>query len=290
MQEFAHLASGEPPTRDPVTRRLLLPERSCIVFVLLPASPGFVIGAQPTDGNGRNYDPHSQPGEGPPHRVPLAAFLLSKYELTQGQWLALMGDNPSVLLAGTTHLGRRISWLDPVTNIDWLRADQAMRRHGLALPTEAQWEYGCRGGKSTAWWTGNDRDSLRRDGAAANIADHSAFAFLERWPDVADWPDYDDGFPYHAPVGSFRANPFGLSEMHGNVLEWCADGPAEYGSVQPPRPGDGFRSGGKAGHRIARGGSFTAKATLCRSAYRVDVSETTNFLNLGLRPAQRLLP
>jgi formylglycine-generating enzyme required for sulfatase activity len=223
--------------------------------------------------------------EAPPNAVSLRSYFLSKYEMTQGQWLRLSGHNPSRLPAGKPALTVQVTALHPVEDVDWIGADRVLRRHGLTLPTEAQWEYGCRAGTDTPWWTGRDRDSLKTGKPVTNIADKQALPFKQSWG-FEEWPGYDDGCFCHAPIGRYRANRFGLHEVHGNLLEWCLDYSLPYS--QPTEPGTGLRIGDKPGYRIARGGSFTAEAFHARSSHRVEVGETIANMNLGLRAARAL--
>ena len=122
--------------------------------------------------------------------------------------------------------------------VSWEEASELMRRQALALPTEAQWEYAARAGTDSPWWTGSTRETLR---GAENLMDRtvarqnsspSAKLEFERW--------LADGHVVHAPVGSYRANPWGLHDMLGNVGEWCREF-----YVSPYRaseaPGDGFQ-------------------------------------------------
>ena len=96
---------------------------------------------------------------------------------------------------------------------EWLsRKDNRTYR----LPTEAEWEYACRGGSTTRYWNGNDQEELVR---IANVADGAAKPKLSGAITIKN----EDGFVFTAPVGSFLANPYGLHDVHGNVWEWCAD-------------------------------------------------------------------
>ncbi|MEM7204339.1 MAG: bifunctional serine/threonine-protein kinase/formylglycine-generating enzyme family protein [Planctomycetota bacterium] len=286
LWEFAHLRSGAPgkaiPRRDPRTGWFEITEDTGMVFVLVPGG-AFTMGAQPDDADGEHYDAGAEPKEAPPHRVELAPFLLSKYELTQAQWRRLSrGDEPSGYKAGSEP-GKVavITWSNPVENIGWNDAVDLLHRHGLAVPTEAQWELACRGGTATPWSTGAAPTTLQ---GAANIADAAAQRGGVPWQIE---PGIDDGHVLHAPVGNFAPNPFGFFDMHGNVWEWCRDGNARYDV--PPRAGDGWREATDDSVRINRGGSFAFPATRARSAYRFFDSPQTRDFNLCVRPMRPLL-
>jgi formylglycine-generating enzyme required for sulfatase activity len=159
-------------------------------------------------------------------------------------------------------------------------------RLALELPSEAQWEYAARAGTSTVWWTGSERESLV---GAVDIADRAAALGNAIWPAIQDWPTLNDGYIVHAPVSEFRANPFGLHNVHGNVWEWCRDGSdgTFYGrspSIDPVcEPAD-------YANRVARGGGFSNSASLTRSAERNHVTPKTADFDIGLRPARALTP
>jgi formylglycine-generating enzyme required for sulfatase activity len=203
------------------------------------------MGAQSKDRSLENYDPNAHVQEGPPQSITLDPFFLSKYEMTQGQWLACRGENPSFF-----HEPEPSDPSDPLSHpveqVSWEDCRETVERLGLVLPTEAQWEYAARGGTRTPWWTGGEPQSIQ---GAANIADQSFgryFATVQRWE---SW--LDDGYGRHAPVGSFRANPFGLHDTVGNVTEWCRDWIGPYS--ERARSGDGERmASGLARSRHAR--------------------------------------
>lgn len=112
-----------------------------------------------------------------------------------------------------------VSWNDAVAFCEWLSEREGRR---YRLPTEAEWEYACRAGTETMYWMG-DRTSLLAD--VANVPDQSLARSYRESGQRLDYEvlETDDGFAGTAPVGSFRANPFGLYDVHGNVWEWCQD-------------------------------------------------------------------
>jgi formylglycine-generating enzyme required for sulfatase activity len=109
-----------------------------------------------------------------------------------------------------------VSWNDAVAFCEWLSKKEGKK---YRLPTEAEWEYACRAGTTTRYWTGNDPESLVR---GANVPDAS-FAEANKNISYAVLKGRD-GFAGLATVGEFEANPFGLYDMHGNAWEWCQDG------------------------------------------------------------------
>ncbi len=276
LAEFWHARSGSAPRRGD-DGMLRIGVDTGLVFVLVPAGT-CTLGQQSIDPKAARYLPAAEPDESPVHRVELAAFLIAKHELTQGQWARLSGQRPSQFHAGID-LARRFALDDshPLENVTWDDADLWLRRFGLALPTEAQWEYACRAGSEGPWWTGDDDAALV---GCANLADKSLH---DAYPDrPTEWVGHDDGFALHAPVGSLRANPFGLHHMHGNVAEWCADGPGSYGN--PARPGDGFRAQPDSGYRVLRGGYFEQVPAKARSSYRTHVLADHADYWVGMRP------
>jgi formylglycine-generating enzyme required for sulfatase activity len=200
--------------------------------------------------------------------------------MTQGQWLRTTDRNPSLLGPTSNFNGHQHDLTHPVESVSWTDCTSLMRRLGLELPHEAQWEYGCRGGTDFPWWTGRERESLK---GHVNIADQAAARMGAGWAEIMDWPELDDGWGAHAPVGSMDANAFGLHEVHGNVCEWCADGFADYTSqerIDPVTPGIGAAS------VVYRGGSLSETADHARSAFRNNAPQSGKSFNLGLRPAR----
>ncbi len=281
LEEFGDLATGEVPLRDANTGKLAIGERTGVVFVLVPAG-SFIMGAQNLDPADVNYDPSAQKDERPLMDVELGSFFISKYEFTQGQWLRLTGMDPSSYSHGSTYGRQAVTLANPVTDVSWNDAIRILAGLGWRLPNEAQWEYACRAGTSSVWWPGDKVIDLV---GVTNLAGQTAKRFAPAWTSFEEL--LDDGHVVHAPVGSFRANPFGLHDMLGNVREWCrsAYGPYEPG-VADARDA---HQGGNIERRLVRGGSFTDTCIHARCAYRdVETPATTNY-SLGLRPARPVL-
>jgi formylglycine-generating enzyme required for sulfatase activity len=283
LWEFAHIQTGEPAVRG-ADGKLELTDETGLVLVLVPGG-NFWMGAQNSSGD-RNYDAQARENEGPVQKVELSPYFLSKYEMTQGQWRRLAAVNPSVYgpaqyFNSWSRSGNGWSSLHPVEQVSWAMCLVLMSRAGLSLPTEAQWECGARGGSSSAYWSGENSASLV---GVANLSDSYGYAHGNQSWSV--WErNHDDGHTVHATVGSFRANAFGLFDVHGNVWEWCLDGYGagpyrENSGKDPLSPPSG------ASLRVARGGSFNDVAPLLRSAARAGYSPEFRDRTIGLRPAR----
>jgi len=282
LWEFAHLATGAPAARG-ADGRLQVAEGTGLVFVLLPGGT-FWMGAQSKQKSGQNYDPQAEPFESPVHEVTLSPCFLSKFEMTQGQWLRFTGQNQSAYAQTESIDGWRYDLTHPVERVSANLCMAILARLGLELPTEAQWEYACRAGTETAWWSGAERESLR---GHVNLADQTAAKAGSQWLAVQDWPDLVDGWNVHAPVGSLAANAFGLQEMCDNVAEWCRDSAVQYplGKQLDPLT---VVSGSK--WFICRGGGFDTAASRARSASRSYFLPETAPIGVGVRPALRVTP
>ncbi len=280
--EFAYLPGGEVPGRD-AGGRLLLRDGDAPILVLLPGGT-FMMGAQGDDPQQPNFDPEAviQRDEGPVTRVVLEPFFMGKHELTQAQWVRWTGENPSLWQPGPRNDLVK-SLLHPVEQVSWETASLILERRGLRLPTEAQWEYAARAGTNTPWWTGSERGSLA---GAINVADQYAARGGATWATIEDWPELADGWVVHAPIGTFRANPFGLHEIVGNLKEWCRDAYTERYSTEP-RAGDGLRESEAPG-RAYRDSSFRATANHARAANRQSLGPRQSASQIGLRPVRPL--
>ena len=200
--------------------------------------------------------------EQPVTTVTLSPFWLAKTEVTQAQWEAVMGSNPSEFKGGQLPV-ERVSWDDAMEFCRKLteRERQAGRLPTgtiYTLPTEAQWEYACRAGT-----TGDYAGEV----------------------DAMAWYDKNSGAATHA-VGTKQANAWGLHDMHGNVWEWCLDwyGPYLGGRVTDPK---GVPLGA---NRVYRGGSWDFGANYARSASRYAIIPDFRLSSFGFRPARSSVP
>jgi len=198
--------------------------------------------------------------EGPQMAVTISrGYWMGKYEVTQGEYLAVMGYNPSYFtglfyVPSTNRPVEMVSWNDAteycakLTEREWV-AGRIGSNWGFRLPTEAEWEYACRGWTSTRYSYGDDEN----------------YTNLTRYA----WYGDNSGVQTH-PVGQKLPNPWGLYDMHGNVWEWCQDWWSENlpGGIAVDPRGPGTSS-----YRVLRGGCWSGwsgyfGAVGCRSAYR----------------------
>ncbi len=288
LWEFYDLRSAWDGTSDPATIEIPTHKEdgaievkagTGIVFVLLPGGT-VTLGSQNEDKDAPYYDPQHQENE-PMHQISLSHFLVARHELTQGQWRRLWTwdaemQNPSQFRIGLTVGGQKISGSNPVERVDWGMCERLLTRHGMVLPTESQWEFGCRGGTTTAWIVG--LNELR---GVANLADADA---KQLSPNLKCEP-WSDGYVVHAPVGRFAANGYGLHDVHGNVWEWCRDWTGEPGRG---RAGDGLRLSSDSSDlgRVLRGGGWDERAVHARSSYSSFHAPSARNSSLGLRPAR----
>jgi len=271
LEEFAAFQTGWIPERSP-EGKLLLGPNSAVVFVMVPGGR-FEMGA-PAGEEG------AYPEERPVHAVELDAFLIAKHEMTQGQWKRMTGKEPSGNASWMTIAGRKLDDRHPVEQVSWVECRRVFDRFLMKLPTEAQWEYAARAGGRGAFGAGSREEDLKGVG---NIADLTA----SRQPDARAWRctlTVEDGHYVTSPVGSFRANAFGLHDVIGNVTEWCEDNNSSYRA--PARAGDGLRL--SAGfYRLARGGNFSVAAAWQRLAFRHRYLPDFVTTRVGVRPVWR---
>jgi formylglycine-generating enzyme required for sulfatase activity len=219
-----------------------------IEMLLVP--PGaFEMGCTPSNRSGCNGD------ENPTHSVTLTqAFYMGRCEVTQGQWVAKMGNNPSNFQGYSDSVNR------PVEQVTWDAAQDYVRVTGMRLPSEAEWEFACRAGTTTAFNNGSDDDNT-----VTNVA----------------WYVENSEGQTHA-VGNKEANALGFYDMAGNVWEWVNDWyDGSYYSTSPATNPGGPVSGTS---RVLRGGSWYYDSGKVRSSYRSTYSSTG--VDFGFRVAR----
>jgi formylglycine-generating enzyme required for sulfatase activity len=253
LWEFAHLASGEIPTRASDGTLQLLPE-SGIVLVLVP--PGeFMMGSE-TSREAIGFDPSARADEEPRHEVSVEPCFIAKYELTRAQWSRSVGESG---------VDRAVALL-PVSEVSWPEADESLQGLALMLPTEEQWEFAARADTTTRWSCGDGPGSLR---------DHANGA-----RSVGEHLPGGRAFEEVKAVGAINPNPFGLHDVHGNVAEWTASAYApSYDADAPSGPG---------ALRVTRGGSCANSADELRSAARAAVAPRNASPLIGVRAARLL--
>ncbi|MBO7108112.1 MAG: formylglycine-generating enzyme family protein, partial [Verrucomicrobia bacterium] len=254
----------------PESKDMTIPLSDTVSLDMIWIEPGTFMMGSPTDELGR-YDDETQ------HQVILTqGYWLGKYEVTQAQYEAVMGTNPSDFKGADLPV-EQVSWNDAVKFCEWLTAqERAAGRlpegYEYTLPTEAQWEYACRAGTTTAFNIGTNIPTMlqREDRPCPNL-------------DPLAWYYYNsgeyDGEPF--PVGQKQPNAWGLYDMHGNVFEWCLDRSGAYpaSSVTDPK-GSATGSG-----RVMRGGSWYDSASYCRSALRYYFNPDGSGSVIGFRVA-----
>ncbi len=241
-------------------------EREVVLEMLQIPEGEFLMGSAENEGNYR---------EQPQHLVKIAPFFLSRFTITQSQW-KIIANNSRVRRELNATPSKFVGENLPVEQVTWFEAVEFCERLQLLtgrpyrLPTEAEWEYACRAGSDTA------------------------FSFGETIsPEVATYDStqrYKSGPKAKSPrqtseVGAHQAsNTFGLSDMHGNVWEWCAD---HWDDSYDNAPNDGkaLLTDNMQWERVIRGGSWQDSPIVCRSRYRNGVSPSNKIITIGFRVA-----
>jgi len=226
-------------------------------FVYIP--PGSFVMGSPESELGRNHDEKQ-------YEVTLSrGFYLQSTPVTQGQWQAVMGDNPTGSSTGGDFPVEKVSWHECQVFIQKLNH---LGEGVYRLPTEAEWEYACRAG-----------------GAAA-LGDQELTALICEYDPVVDemaW--YCGNSDRHShPVALKNPNAWGLYDMHGNVMEWCQDWYGDYparAAIDPAGPPAGIS-------KVIRGGSWFSSAKNCRAAFRAKWAPNSRSHYLGLRLLKEL--
>ncbi|WDP88874.1 MAG: formylglycine-generating enzyme family protein [Desulfobacter sp.] len=242
-------------------------------FVLIPAG-SFLMGS-PKSEKGRNWNEKQ-------HRVTISkSFYMGETEVTQGQWNRLVSPNPSAFKLGSAYPVDSVSWNDAVAFIDYLNKWEGTTKY--RLPTEAEWEYACRAGSTTAFSSGPV----------------TTFSCNEPEPALVKtaWYCYNSGLADPArdfkphPVRLLKPNRWGLYDMHGNVQEWVQDA-CEWRSILKAKVGvitrtyvDGIKNPleTKGERRVVRGGGWYQTAKYQRAAYRTYYKPIARRNSLGFR-------
>jgi formylglycine-generating enzyme required for sulfatase activity len=226
-------------------------------MVLIPAGE-FLMGSPASDKTASRE-------EKPQHRVRITKpFYLGKYPVTQEQWEAVTGSNPSYF-QGPKNPVEQVSWDACQQFLDKLNRRQGNQAGSFQLPTEAQWEYACRAGSTTKYCFGDDESGLGEYAWYGPNSDNKTH-----------------------PVGEKKPNAWGLYDMHGNVWEWCRDWYdigyyAKSPTDDPTGPDKGW-------WRAQRGGGWVPPAKLLRSANRGHNGPASHGSAQGLRVSLGGLP
>jgi formylglycine-generating enzyme required for sulfatase activity len=201
----------------------------------------FLMGSPPEEaGRGDN--------EGPQHEVTVPEFFMGKYEVTQAQYQAIMGNNPANF-KGEKRPVERVSWNDAV---EFCKRLSQKTRRSYRLPSEAEWEYAARAGTTTPFYFG---ETITTD--LANYDGTYTYASAPKGEDRQQTTD----------VGKFPPNSFGLYDMCGNIGEWCLD---KYNNTYDGAPTDGSAWLSSGDNLVLRGGSWIYVPKVCRSASRLN--------------------
>jgi formylglycine-generating enzyme required for sulfatase activity len=247
-----------------------LPGRPAVEWVNIPAG-AFMMGSPDSETDRVN-------DEGPRHQVTLSGFKMSKYEVTFAQFqafIAATGYETDAEKEGWSWVWTGSEWKKesglswktdekgqlrnsnhknyPVINVSWNDATAFAKWMGCRLPTEAEWEYACRAGTATPFYTG-----VYLNSSQAN---------------------FNMNVGQTKPVGSYAPNAWGLYDMHGNVAEWCSDWYGDYSSYSQTNP-IGPASGSD---RVLRGGSWYGFGRYCRSADRINRDPSYRDYGFGFR-------
>jgi formylglycine-generating enzyme required for sulfatase activity len=238
------------PSRSPQILTKTLPGDIKLEMVKIPAG-SFTMGSD-------EYD-----GEKPKHQVKLQEFYLGKYPVTQEQYQAVMGKNPSNFKDDLKNPVEQVSWNEAKEFCKKL--NQLIVGKDFRLPTEAEWEYACRAGTQTRYYFGDD---------AAKLGDYG-------------WYDENSGSKTH-PVGQKKPNDWGLYDMSGNVWEWCEDPYHDSYANKPENTknnGNTIWLSGNVSLRVLRGGSCFNYSRNCHSAKRYWFVADVRDIYIGFRLA-----
>jgi sulfatase modifying factor 1 len=237
-------------TPNPTTERKLIPGSSNYTTEMV-----YVEGGTFTMGCSTNPSYYCSIDEEPTHAVSVSSFSIGKYEVTQAQWRAVMGDNPSHFSGCDRCPVEQVSWDDVQKFISKLNKITGKK---YRLPTEAEWEYAARGGNRSKGYQYSGSNNV----------------------DSVAWYKKNSEGKTH-PVGSKSPNELGIYDMSGNVWEWCSDWfDAKYYSISRSRNPKGASKGT---HKVLRGSGWIYFEGSCGVTQRNSCSPSLSFNNFGFR-------
>jgi sulfatase modifying factor 1 len=288
MTPSTYKVSGQEQSDLVETGHVALAKDAPMRFVRVPGGE-FLMGSPP-DEPGRRSDERLHPAK-------VESFEIAVHEVTQKQWILVMGTRPFMCFygCGDDLPAQMVDWFDAAKFMNALtdreNKERSARRTpltqcynegpwsrvprctGYRLPTETEWEYAARAGTQTAYSFGNDAKGLCAYGNGAEQMAKGPSQIVN---------DCSDGYPFLAPVGKFGANRWGLYDVHGNVEEWVWDGFGVYPEhAEAEYEGPVTKAGG-----VGRGGSFAAEPTMLRSSYRSYLSRFNAQSSVGFRCAR----
>jgi formylglycine-generating enzyme required for sulfatase activity len=247
---LAKLGPAPEPKSDPAILTFDFGRGVAMKLALIPAGK-FMMGSPDSEQDRMKH-------EGPQHEVTISKpFYMGMTEVTQAQYEAVMGTNPSAF-RGPANPVEKVSWDDAAA---FCRRLSSKTGKTFRLPTEAEWEYACRAGSKTRFSFGDSDNALG---------------------DYAWWQGNSGARPN--PVGRKKPNAWGLYDMDGNVKEWCADWYSSYSDKASTDP-QGPKSGSTC---VMRGGAWCFKTANCRSAHRHNEGPESRYNNVGFRCAMTL--
>lgn len=273
--DLAGLASGSRDAQDrqrQAVQELALPlevktVRTGIVLRLIPA--GMSTLGSPSSEIGREIN------ESQRQFTLSEPFYCGKYEVTQGQWKAVMGRNPSKFKkSGMDAPVELISWDDCQVFVKKLCQKECVPEGTYRLLTDIEWEYACRAGTQSRFYFGDDDGEMYKFG---NYCDRSFTLFDPHWKVPIPWQDkdHDDRGEHTIKVGTYQPNSFGLYDMHGNVMELCQGFGYFLSGAKPLNPNYSVP--------VFRGGGFHSATKYCRSANRTLAYSDGFICTMGFR-------